>query len=245
MQQQEGLSASSGVGGVLDLREEGTMMPQGINGYRAVIYDCDGVMFESFEANFAFYSKVLEKFGKPPLDRNSRETMHLLHTYSSKDVLARFFADDPREEAALSFAASIDYRELLPYMHLEDEFVETLQVLHNRVNLAVCTNRSNSMDLLLEDFGLTPYFGYVMTAAKVKNPKPHPEPLLRILEHYRITPREALFVGDSELDQRSAEAAGVPFVAYKSHLPGFARIGHHSEILALLETGNSSGILLP
>jgi phosphoglycolate phosphatase len=221
------------------------MMPQGINGYRAVIYDCDGVMFESFEANFAFYSKVLEKFGKPPLDRNSRETMHLLHTYSSKDVLARFFADDPREEAALSFAASIDYRELLPYMHLEDEFVETLQVLHNRVNLAVCTNRSNSMDLLLEDFGLTPYFGYVMTAAKVKNPKPHPEPLLRILEHYRITPREALFVGDSELDQRSAEAAGVPFVAYKSHLPGFARIGHHSEILALLETGNSSGILLP
>jgi phosphoglycolate phosphatase len=233
------------MGGVLDLREEGTMMPQGINGYRAVIYDCDGVMFESFEANFAFYSKVLEKFGKPPLDRNSRETMHLLHTYSSKDVLARFFADDPREEAALSFAASIDYRELLPYMHLEDEFVETLQVLHNRVNLAVCTNRSNSMDLLLEDFGLTPYFGYVMTAAKVKNPKPHPEPLLRILEHYRITPREALFVGDSELDQRSAEAAGVPFVAYKSHLPGFARIGHHSEILALLETGNSSGILLP
>jgi phosphoglycolate phosphatase len=233
------------MGGVLDLREEGTMMPQGINGYRAVIYDCDGVMFESFEANFAFYSKVLEKFGKPPLDRNSRETMHLLHTYSSKDVLARFFADDPREEAALSFAASIDYRELLPYMHMEEEFVETLQVLHNRVNLAVCTNRSNSMDLLLEDFGLTPYFGYVMTAAKVKNPKPHPEPLLRILEHYRITPREALFVGDSELDQRSAEAAGVPFVAYKSHLPGFARIGHHSEILALLETGNPSGTLLP
>lgn len=210
-------------------------MPQGINGYRTVIYDCDGVMFESFEANFAFYSKVMEKFGKPPLDRNSQEIMHLLHTYSSKDVLAHFFADDPREVAtALSFAASIDYRELLPYMHMEAGFIETLQILYKRVNLAVCTNRSNSMDLLLDDFGLTPYFGYVMTAAKVKNPKPHPEPLLKILEHYRISPREALFVGDSELDQRSAEAAGVPFVAYKSYLPGLARIEHHSEILALL-----------
>jgi phosphoglycolate phosphatase len=213
------------------------MTPQGINGYKTVIYDCDGVMFESFEANFAFYSKVLDKFGKPPLDRNSAEAMHLLHTYSSKDVLAQFFADDPREEAALCFAASIDYRELLPFMHMEEELVETLQALHNRVNLAVCTNRSNSMEMLLEDFGLTSYFGYVMTAAKVENPKPHPEPLLKILKHYRIAPGEALFVGDSELDQRSAEAAGVPFVSYKSNLPGFARIEHHSEILALLETG--------
>lgn len=214
-------------------------MAHGMNGYTTVIYDCDGVMFESFEANFAFYSKVLEKFGKAPLDRNSRETMHLLHTYSSKDVMARLFAGDPREEEALSFAGSIDYRELLPFMHMEDEFVETLQALYKRVNLAVCTNRSNSMDLLLEDFGLTSYFGFVMTAAKVTNPKPHPEPLLKILEHYRITPREALFVGDSELDQQSAEAAGVPFVAYKSNLPGVSRIEHHSEILALLENGNS------
>lgn len=220
-------------------------MLQGIYGYTTVIYDCDGVMFESFEANFAFYSKVLAKFGKPPLDRNSAEAMHLLHTYSSKDVLARFFAGDPREEAALSFASSIDYRELLPFMHMEKELLETLQVLHNRVNLAVCTNRSNSMELLLEDFGLTPYFGYVMTAAKVTYPKPHPEPLLKILEHYRITPGEALFVGDSELDQRSAEAAGVPFVAYKTKLPGFAQIEHHSEILALLETGNTSVKMSP
>jgi len=214
------------------------MMPRGPSNYTTVIYDCDGVMFESFEANFAFYSKVIDRFGKPPLDRNSAETMRLLHTYSSKDVLAKLFADDPREQAALSFAASIDYRELLPFMHLEEEFVETVQALHNRVNLAVCTNRSNSMEMLLEDFGLTSYFGYVMTAAKVKNPKPHPEPLLKILEHFQISPGEALFVGDSELDQRSAESAGVPFVAYKTNLPGFARIDHHSEILQLIETIN-------
>jgi len=211
------------------------MTPQGMNGYTTVIYDCDGVMFESFEANFAFYSKVLERFGKLPLDRNSTETMKLLHTYSSKDVLAQLFADDPREEAALRFASAIDYRELLPFMHMEEELLETLQALQSRVNLAVCTNRSTSMETLLEDFGLAPYFGYVMTAAKVENPKPHPEPLLKILEYYRITPGEALFVGDSELDQRSAEAAGVPFIAYKSNLPGCARIERHSEILRLLE----------
>ncbi|MRR58759.1 MAG: HAD family hydrolase [Deltaproteobacteria bacterium] len=199
-----------------------------------VIYDCDGVMFESFEANFAFYSKVLEHFGKSSLDRCDAGTMRLLHTYSSRDVLARLFAGDPREEEALRFAASIDYRELLPYMHMEEGLLDTLEALRGRVNLAVCTNRSTSVEMLLQDFGLSSYFSFVMTALKVANPKPHPEPLLKILDYYRIDPMEALFVGDSELDRRSADAAGVPFVAYKADLPCLARIDHHPDILKLI-----------
>ncbi len=202
--------------------------------YKAVIYDCDGVLFESFEANFAFYSTVLSRFDMPPLDRSDRETMQLLHTYASKDVLAHLFAGDIREQEALSFAASIDYRELLPHMAMEPGLIETLAELTERVALAVCTNRSTSVDMLLDQFGLTPYFGFVMTAAKVRNPKPHPEPLLKILGHYRIAGHEALFVGDSELDQQSAAAAGVPFVAYKSPLPCLAHITHHAQILELV-----------
>jgi phosphoglycolate phosphatase len=210
------------------------MTGQALEVVTTVIYDCDGVMFESFEANFAFYSKVLERFGKSSLDRSDAETMRLLHTYSSKDVLATLFAGDPREEEALRFAATIDYRELLPYMHMEEGLLATLEALRGRVNLAVCTNRSTSMEMLLEDFGLASYFSFVMTALKVANPKPHPEPLLKILEYYRIGPKEALFVGDSELDRRSAEAAGVPFVAYKADLPCLARIDHHPDILKLI-----------
>jgi phosphoglycolate phosphatase len=202
--------------------------------FKAVIYDCDGVIFESFEANFAFYSKVLAKFNKTALDRNDMETMRLLHTYSSKDVVANLFADDPREADALRYAATIDYRELLPLMQMEAGFVETVAALHGRVNLAICTNRSTSVEMLLETFGLTSYFSFVMTAAKVANPKPHPEPLLKILEHYRICPDDALFVGDSELDQLAAAAAGVPFVAYKTDLPCLTRIVHHTDILQLV-----------
>lgn len=210
------------------------MTQQAPCGVTTVIYDCDGVIFESFEANFAFYSKVLERFGKPPLDKGDARTMRLLHTYASRDVLANLFAGDPREEEALRFASAIDYRELLPYMHMEEGFIDTLEQLKGRVNLAVCTNRSTSMEMLLEDFGLAPYFSYVMTAQKVTNPKPHPEPLLKILDHYRIGPREALFVGDSDLDRRAAEASGVPFVAYRADLPCMARIDSHPDILKLL-----------
>jgi len=63
-------------------------------------------------------------------------------------------------------------------------------------------------------------------------PKPHPDPLNRILAYYGIEPRDALFVGDSAVDQQAAAAAAVPFVAYRSDLPSLAVILHHEEILA-------------
>jgi HAD superfamily hydrolase (TIGR01509 family) len=69
-----------------------------------------------------------------------------------------------------------------------------------------------------------------MTAGKVANPKPHPEPLLKVLDHYGLEPGEALFVGDGEVDMLSARDAGVPFIAYKSYLPSLARIERHTDI---------------
>jgi len=70
-----------------------------------------------------------------------------------------------------------------------------------------------------------------MTADKVQHPKPHPEPVLKVLEHYGIKAHEALFLGDSEVDMQAAAAAGVPFIAYKSGLSAMARIKRHSQLL--------------
>ena len=202
--------------------------------YKAVIYDCDGVMFDSFEANLAFYDRIMTMLGVPLLDRRDGEQMRVLHTYANREVLRYLFPDEATCNEAVRCASAIDYRELVPYMRMEDGFRETLDALMPRVGLAVCTNRSTSMDLVLDSFDLARYFGIVMTAAKVANPKPHPEPLLKVLDHYRIAPVEALFVGDSDVDREAAQAAGVPFVAYKADLPALARIDRHAEILDLL-----------
>jgi phosphoglycolate phosphatase-like HAD superfamily hydrolase len=91
------------------------------------------------------------------------------------------------------------------------------------------------MEMLLDVFGLASYFTCVMTASKVQNPKPHPESLLKVLAHYGLSPAEALFVGDSDVDRQAAKAAGVPFVAYKTDLRALARISRHQEILGLLD----------
>ncbi|HWI41691.1 MAG TPA: HAD family hydrolase [Verrucomicrobiae bacterium] len=202
--------------------------------YSAVIYDCDGVMFDSFEANFTFYQRIMEMMERPPLERGDSVAMRVLHTWSNRDVLA-FLFPEPRElERALQCAAAIRYADLVPMMVMEEGFVETLECLKGRVELAVCTNRTTSMDLVMETFGLGGYFSLVMTAEKAPRPKPHPDPLLCVLEHFGLRPQEALFVGDSEVDRQAAQAAGVPFAAYRADLPALARLDRHSDILRLL-----------
>ena len=198
--------------------------------YKLVIYDCDGVMLDTLESNYIFYNSVMEFLGRPLLDRSNLRDRDVLHTYSFNNVMEYFFAGDDRRDDAWAFAKTIHYRDLAPFMRMEDGLIETLDRLKESVSLAVCTNRATSMEMIIKDFGLSGYFSCVMTAAQVSNPKPHPEPLLKVLDHFGIEPGEALFVGDGEVDMLAARDAGVPFIAYKSSLPALARIERHTDI---------------
>ncbi|MDK9717889.1 MAG: HAD family hydrolase [Trichlorobacter sp.] len=199
--------------------------------YKAVIYDCDGVILDSIESNYIFYNRIMAGLGRPEINRLCTESERVLHTFSYLDVIEHFFGKDPQKEEAITIGKTIRYKELMPYMRREEGLVETLTALKGEVELAICTNRAASMEMIIEDFGLEGFFGCVMTAGKVKNPKPHPEPLLKVLEHYGLKPQEALFVGDSAVDMQAAAAAGVPFIAYKSDLPALAVIERHEELL--------------
>jgi HAD superfamily hydrolase (TIGR01509 family) len=198
--------------------------------YKLVIYDCDGVLLDTLDSNYIFYNRVMDYLGRQPLDRNDLAARNVLHTYSFANVMEHFFAGDERREDAWNFAKTIHYQELSQFMKIEDGLIETLDRLKEAVSLAVCTNRATSMEMIIEDFGLTGYFSFVMTASQVANPKPHPEPLLKVLDHFGIAAEEALFIGDGEVDMLSARAAGVPFISYKSHLPALARLQRHTDI---------------
>jgi len=203
--------------------------------FKVVIYDCDGVLLDTLDSNYIFYNRVMEYLGRPPLDRNDLASRTVLHTYSFGNVMEHFFGNDSRKEDAWAFARTIHYQDLAPFMKREEGLLETLDLLKTGVSLAVCTNRAASMEMIIDDFGLTGYFSFVMTADQVTNPKPHPEPLERVLDYFGIEPHEALFVGDGEVDMLAARAAGVPFIAYKSVLPALARIESHPEILRYLD----------
>ncbi len=56
-------------------------------------------------------------------------------------------------------------------------------------------------------------FDAVVSADDTKNHKPHPEPLLHACEKLNIEPKEAVYIGDSLIDYRSARDANLGFIA--------------------------------
>ncbi|MCJ7748103.1 MAG: HAD family hydrolase, partial [Desulfobacterales bacterium] len=84
-------------------------------------------------------------------------------------------------------------------------------------------------------FHLWPFFDMVVTALDVKNPKPHPESIEKILQKFNLNKEEAVFIGDSEVDQQTAKSSGITFIAYKNReILNDAFIESHLELLNFL-----------
>jgi phosphoglycolate phosphatase len=179
----------------------------------AVIFDCDGVMFDSRQANINFYNHLLDQFGLPPM---REESVSFVHMHTADKSVRHIFRGTPYVEQAQAYRLQMDYGPFIKDMIIEPGLKELLKALKPRFGLAVATNRANTIGPVLESFGLKAYFDLVISSLDVKYPKPHPESIFKILEFFRVTPRDALYVGDSAVDDETAKAAGVLFVSYKN-----------------------------
>jgi phosphoglycolate phosphatase len=178
----------------------------------AVIFDCDGVMFDSREANRNFYNHILTRFGLPAM---GEEDVAYVHMHTADESIRHIFRGSPDAEKALAYRWTVDYSPFIRNMVMEPGLKEVLACLGVSTGLAVATNRSNTIQWVIERHGLSGVFEMVVSSLDVARPKPHPDSLLKILEHFEIEPENALYVGDSAVDAETAYAAGVPFIAYK------------------------------
>jgi phosphoglycolate phosphatase len=200
---------------------------------RLVAFDCDGVMFDTKVANTSYYNEILRFIDKPPLVPEQFEFVHM-HTV---DESLAFLIDDPVDlEKAGIHRKAMSYMPFVRDMIIEPHLKPLLKKLKTRVNTAIATNRTDTMDHVLKTHVLEDCFDLVVTALDVENPKPHPEALVRILRHFDLKPREMIYIGDSKLDEMAAKAALVPFVAYdNTSLSADYHVTGLSEIEALLE----------
>jgi len=84
--------------------------------------------------------------------------------------------------------------------------------LPRTIPVGVCSlNAESACRIALEMHGLDGFIDALVGRDTVETHKPDPAPLLHTLELLSIPPEEALFVGDSERDELTAERAGVPF----------------------------------
>jgi len=182
---------------------------------KLVIFDCDGVMFDSREANRAYYNHLLHSFACPPMDENE---VDFVHSHNVTDSVAHIFRNHPQvsRDALDKFRTELDYTPFLQYMNMESDLIEFLELIKPRYRIAISTNRTNTMDAILDMFNLTPWFEMVVTAQTAPRPKPAPDGLYMILKHFNLNPEEAIYIGDSDIDREHCASVGIPLIGFKN-----------------------------
>jgi HAD superfamily hydrolase (TIGR01509 family) len=184
-----------------------------MNDLKVLVFDCDGVLFDTEAANRAYYNHILKHFGKPAM---TTDQFVYAHQHTLNEAIVHLFGNQESIAAVHAYRQTMDYNRFLKLLRIEPHLVPLLSKIRPRLKTAIATNRSDTMDRLLAEFNLTEQFDLVVTSFDIPRPKPHPDSLLKILSYFKIVPHQALYVGDSQVDAEAAVAAEIPFVAYRN-----------------------------
>ena len=182
---------------------------------KLVVFDCDGVMFSSKESNRAFYNHILAHFDCPPMDAAELEFAHIHNVNNSILHIFRKHSHIAIDEVN-AYRESLDYTPYLQFMEMEPDLIDFLQSIKPRYHTAISTNRTDTMENILDTFQLRPWFDMVVTASTAPRPKPAPDGLQMILDHFQVRPTEALYIGDSVIDEEHCASVGVDLVAFRN-----------------------------
>lgn len=190
----------------------------------AVVFDVDGTLFDTLPSLVTAANAVLEGAGldaialamlRPALSEGLipmfRQALALQNQVVSDETAARL------EQDYLDLYMQHGLATAQPFAGA-GEALEAF-VAHG-LRLAICTNRDRaSTDALLAAASFTADFEVIVGLGDAPRAKPAADPLLRVVQMMGLSPSQVLFIGDSSVDARCAQAARVSFAA---HLDGYA-----------------------
>ena len=178
---------------------------------RAVLFDLDGVLVDSYEAWFLGVNAVARHFGLGPVSRErfgsiwgqgiDADVRNLYPGRTPDEVRLAYQAEIPRQEAAI---------------RRNPEGPSTLARLRSAGVRTACVSNTQAglAEAVVTGAGLAGAFDVVSGARPGLREKPAPDMLLAALRELAVSPAEALMVGDSRFDEQAAAAAGVRFHRY-------------------------------
>ncbi len=186
--------------------------PKRFGGVRALIFDLDGTLIDSKLDLALAVNATLEHMGRASLPHDR------IFGYVGQGA--------PRliEQALGPGATPADCRKGLAHFlayyreHMLDntvtypgvrEGLAAIQGLPMGLPMAVLTNKPvRFSELILEGLGLSAYFQFVYGGNSFATKKPDPAGMAVLLRDFGAAPREAMVVGDSEVDVQTARNAG-------------------------------------
>jgi phosphoglycolate phosphatase-like HAD superfamily hydrolase len=188
---------------------------------KAVIFDVDGVLLDSFEAGLKFFQDLLIASGYEP---HTREEHSKLFHLTMKETIRHLTKSESEEEInkiwEMGKIRAVPYPLHLLKMPKDSE--KTVIGLSKKYFLAIVTSRvKTSIYEFPKLAALEKYFKATISYQDTVNHKPHPEPLLLAASRLGVEPDECVYVGDLENDLTAARNAGMKFILYsKKKLKG-------------------------
>jgi phosphoglycolate phosphatase len=183
-----------------------------------IVFDLDGTLIDTAPDLVDTLNLILKREGLPSMPF---EAARRLIGGGSRGMLERALADEGRPTAKPEmdrlYAAYIEHyaahiADRSRPFPLVEATLDRLAAAGHR--LAVCTNKLEWLARrLLTKLNLTPYFATICGQDTFGVMKPHPEILLKTILRAGGKAADAIMIGDSGTDVRTARAAQVPVIA--------------------------------
>ena len=178
---------------------------------QAVLFDMDGVIFDSEIKVIECWKDIAEKYGFGDIETPCYEALGTTREIAREIMLAHYGADFPYdayndERVALFHARYGEGR--LPKKKGVEELLQFLHMHNLKVALASST-RKEVVIQELRDGGLFDYFDAVICGDMVARSKPAPDIFLKACEVLGVAPEHAVGIEDSYNGMRALAAAGI------------------------------------
>ncbi|MDO4624564.1 MAG: HAD family phosphatase [Enterococcus hirae] len=184
--------------------------------YKAVIFDMDGLLFDTEIVYYEASQMVADQMGFPydkelylkylgVSDEEVWANYHQIFASFGKNNVQKFI-NDAYEETIRRFS--------LGAVQLKPGVIELLDFLeeHRIPKVVASSNQRHIIELLLEKNQLTNYFETIVSVENVKRAKPDPEIFLLAHEYLRTKKQETLVLEDSKNGILAAASAEIPVI---------------------------------
>lgn len=189
------------------------MTTQDFSQVRVLIFDLDGTLIDSKLDLALAVNAARAQMALPPLEHDVifsyvgqgaptliRKSLGELGTDENVETALKFFLGYYREHM-------LDNTVMYPGVH---EGLRALAANGHHTKMAVLTNKPVRISRdILKGLGIADYFQYVYGGNSFETKKPHPQGVEVLLRDYGAAPREAMMVGDSEIDVQTARNSGI------------------------------------
>lgn len=178
---------------------------------KLVIFDLDGTLVNAYPAVYRSINFAMKALGLP---RIASHTVKRSVGWGDRHLLEKFVGPERSSKALAIYRRHHRQalRQGVTFLPGAKRLLDYLSA--NRYQLAVASNRPTRFSLIiLRQLKIRDYFDYVLCGDKLKNPKPAPDIILRILDKLALPARQALYIGDMTIDIQTGHGAGVRTVA--------------------------------